>query len=213
VSAGARPAGEQQHGGRRRNRRGEGTRLREDILAAATAILERDGAEESITLRSVAREIGIAAPSIYAHFADREEILHAVINAAFDELVEAVVTATAEQTDPVAALLAGCHAYTRFAVARPGQYRILFGRTRAPSMEAPRPGRPDAFQTLVDAVAACAEAGRSDSTDYFGDATLIWMAMHGAIALRTTASGFPWPSSLEDDIDDMVHRLGRLPDS
>jgi AcrR family transcriptional regulator len=210
VSGGAPPAGKQQ-GGRRRNRRGEGTRLREDILAAATAILERDGVEESITLRSVAREIGIAAPSIYAHFDDREAILLAVVNAAFDELAEAVVTSTAEQTDPVAALLAGCHAYTRFAVARPGPYRILFGRIRAAGTPELRPGRLEVFQTLVDAVAACAEAGRSDSTDPFGDATLIWSAMHGAITLRTAAAAFPWPP-LERDVDDIVHRLGRLRD-
>jgi AcrR family transcriptional regulator len=202
---------EEQHGGRRRNRRGEGSRLREDILAAATAILERDGVEESITLRSVAREIGIAAPSIYAHFADREAILLAVIDAAFDELAAAIYAAMGDQTDPVASLLAGCHAYTRFAVARPGQYRILFGRTRAPGTPEPRPERPDVFQTLVDGVAACTEAGRSDSTDPFGDATLIWSAMHGAITLRTALSAFPWPS-LEGSIDDIVHRLGRLHD-
>jgi AcrR family transcriptional regulator len=198
------------HGSRRRNRRGEGARLREDILAAATAILERDGVEESVTLRSVAREIGIAAPSIYAHFADREAILLAVIDAAFDELATAIFAAMGdEQADPVASLLAGCRAYTAFAVARPGRYRILFGRTRAAGMPEPRPGRLDVFQTLVDGVAACAEAGRSDSEDPFGDATLIWSAMHGAITLRTAAGTFPWPP-LERGIDEVVYRLGRL---
>lgn len=49
---------------RQRNRRGEGAHLRDEIIAGASAILERTGSEENLTLRAVAREVGIAAPSI-----------------------------------------------------------------------------------------------------------------------------------------------------
>ena len=53
---------------RHRNPRGQGTRLSEDIVAGALALIERTGSAEAVTLRAVAREAGIAAPSIYAHF-------------------------------------------------------------------------------------------------------------------------------------------------
>jgi AcrR family transcriptional regulator len=49
---------------RARNRRGEGSKLRADILAAATRLLEQTGSEEAVTLRAVARQVGISAPSI-----------------------------------------------------------------------------------------------------------------------------------------------------
>jgi AcrR family transcriptional regulator len=191
---------------RRRNRRGEGTKLRDDIIAAATTLLERTGVEESVTLRSVAREVGIAAPSIYAHFPDREAILIAVVSAAFDDLRDALADIS-PRDDPVEALLAGCRAYARFAVDRPTRYRVLFGRTR--SGPAPEAARLDVFQVLVDAIAACVAAGRSDSTDPFADAVALWSAMHGAVSLRAAAPRFPWPP-LDDSVDDLVRRLARV---
>lgn len=59
---------------RERNRRGQGTRLRAEILAGATQLLEDSGSEEAVTLRAIARQIGISAPSIYSHFPDREAL-------------------------------------------------------------------------------------------------------------------------------------------
>ncbi|MFD3524972.1 TetR/AcrR family transcriptional regulator [Streptomyces sp. NPDC058653] len=70
---------------RPRNRRGEGGRLRTEILAAATRLLDR-GDQRACTLRAVAREAGIAASSIYPHFPDRSAIVLAVAREAFAEL-------------------------------------------------------------------------------------------------------------------------------
>src|ERR1700722_10514165 len=85
----------------RRNARGQGHLLRAEIIAGATAILERTGTEEAITLRAIAREIGITAPSISDHFADRPAIIDAVVA---DDLatLSARLAAAAEATaDPV----------------------------------------------------------------------------------------------------------------
>src|SRR5260370_1139140 len=46
---------------RERNRRGEGGKLRDDILAAATALLEQTGSAEAVTLRAGAPPLGISA--------------------------------------------------------------------------------------------------------------------------------------------------------
>src|SRR6266700_821441 len=62
-------------GRRQRNARGQGARLTQDIVSAALALIEREGSDEAVTLRAVAREIGIAAPSIYNHFPDRDAIV------------------------------------------------------------------------------------------------------------------------------------------
>jgi AcrR family transcriptional regulator len=197
---------------RQRNRRGEGARLREEILAAATGILEETGSDEAVTLRSVARVVGIAAPSIYAHFPDREAIVNTVVDTAFEQLREVISTARAQdEADPVAALLRGCRAYVHFALERPGRYRILFGRTALPDTapDSAVERRIGVFYGLVDSIEACVKAGRSDSTDPFTDATAIWCGMHGAVVLRIATPRFPWPP-LDESIDSLVRRLGRI---
>jgi AcrR family transcriptional regulator len=74
------------HTGRTRNPRGEGGRLREEIVAAASRLIEEKG-EEAVTLRAIARSAGITAPSIYAYFEDLDEVLEAMVANTFDAWV------------------------------------------------------------------------------------------------------------------------------
>ena len=57
---------------RPRSPRGDGGQLRADIIEAARQILAETGAPEELTLRGVARQVGIAATSIYLHFPNIE---------------------------------------------------------------------------------------------------------------------------------------------
>ncbi|GAA2636561.1 TetR/AcrR family transcriptional regulator [Dactylosporangium fulvum] len=207
-------------GGRTRNRRGEGALLRDEIVAAAERILEREGNEDALTLRSVAREAGISAPSIYTHFADRDAILDAVLDIAFERLRRHALDAVTDRSDPVAALLDGCRAYVDFAVTEPARYTVLFDRRRAnrpvvsSSAElADLPPewrrRTESFMVLVNALESCVKAGRSASTDPFADATKLWTSLHGAVVMRQFVPGFPWPP-LDESIDSIVLRLALI---
>src|SRR5580704_5301116 len=105
---------------RQRNARGQGSRLTEDIVAGALALIERTGSDEAVTLRAVAREVGIAAPSIYAHFPDRDAVLMAVIARIFDELTKAIEQGQKSAgQDPAGRLIAGCEAYVAFGLEHP----------------------------------------------------------------------------------------------
>lgn len=190
----------------RRNARGQGNRLADDIVRGALALIERTGSDDAVTLRAVAREVGIAAPSIYAHFADREAIIMAAVVRIFDELADAIDKgATAAGSDPVDVLLAGCQAYLEFGLAHPARYRLLFSpRGLAPEDYCkPVPIGPDsspvlefgaeAFSLLVQAIQDCVAAGASASTDVVSDATAVWVALHGTVTLRTALPNFPWP--------------------
>src|SRR3954469_24853831 len=108
---------------RARNRRGEGARLRADIVAAAVDLLDETGDEQAVTLRAVARKVGISAPSIYRHFPDRQAILLALAQETFAELADQLSEATG--TDPVTRLRAVCAAYLDFAATRPQHYRMM----------------------------------------------------------------------------------------
>ncbi|HEY0719552.1 MAG TPA: TetR/AcrR family transcriptional regulator [Streptosporangiaceae bacterium] len=190
----------------RRNARGQGSRLADDIVRGALTIIARTGSDEAVTLRAVAREVGIAAPSIYAHFADREAIIRAAVAEVFDELIDAVERAQlAVGADPVDRLLAGCRAYLDYGLAHPAWYGVLFTpRELAPGDHGgPVPIGPDgspvlpfggeAFAQLVAGIQECVQAGASASTDVLADATAVWVAMHGAVTLRTALRKFPWP--------------------
>ncbi len=131
---------------RHRNPRGQGARLTQDIVAGALALIERTGSAEAVTLRAVAREAGIAAPSIYAHFPDRDAVLMAVVARIFDELTEAIEQGKeAVGQDPAGRLVAGCEAYVAFGLEHPARYGVLFSRQRpaAPDYCKPVPIGPD----------------------------------------------------------------------
>src|ERR1700761_3988651 len=190
----------------RRNARGQGTRLADDIVRGALALVERTGTDEAVTLRAVAREVGIAAPSIYAHFADREAIIMAVVAQVFDELTDAVKAAQAAvSNDPVDRLLAGCQAYLDYGLGHPARYGLLFSPRGLSPEDYCKPvpigedGQPvlefgaEAFALLVNGIQACVEAGVSASEDSLADATAVWAALHGTVTLRTALPGFPWP--------------------
>jgi AcrR family transcriptional regulator len=194
--------------GRTRNPRGEGSRLREEILEAARELLEQGG-EQHVSLRRIARNIGIAAPSIYAHFPDREAVVGALVDEAFDELSAVVATAIDEaQDDPIAELRAACFAYMEFAMERPNRYQLAFASRESNAF--PRESATRAFMLLVDAVKGCVDAGTSTSTDPFGDATAIWVAMHGYATLRPSRPAFPWPDS-DATLNRIVAALAGLP--
>ncbi|WP_439674243.1 TetR/AcrR family transcriptional regulator [Embleya sp. MST-111070] len=210
---------------RRRNRRGQGALLREDILAAATDLIERDGHSGDVTLRRIAREAAITAPSIYAHFTDLDDILDTVLNGYFDDLRAAILAASDAEDTEARSLLAGCRAYARFAMERPGRYRALFHRMRPGSEASDAPNPPDApdappplprlpsrmdvFQTLIDAIARTQAAGQAAGADPFQDALAVWAAMHGAVLLRMTAPVFEWPE-LDTFIDTLVIRTAQV---
>jgi AcrR family transcriptional regulator len=174
-------------------------RLRADLVAAAAALLERAGSPEAVTLRAVAREAGVTAPAVYGHFADLGALLDAVLEEAFTELRAAIERAVAGEPDPVRRLHAGCRAYVDFGLAAPARYRAMF-TDRRPAAGA------RAFDTLVEAIAACVGTGRSASRDPRAEAGLVWTALHGVVTLRAAAPGVGWP-----DLGAQLHAaVGRL---
>ena len=179
--------------------RGEGERLRDDIVRAAADVLEETGNEDAITLRGVARKVGIAAPSIYRHFKNVDEIVLAVMANAFAEL-DVALEAPAGAGTSVDRLRAVCEAYLDFARNRPHRYRVMFGRhretQRTPVITEPRPADEllgaAAFTMLVAAVAA--HIGEETGPKTSADATTLWVALHGYASLQAAVPAFPWLS-------------------
>jgi AcrR family transcriptional regulator len=194
---------------RQRNPRGHGQRLRDDIIGAASRLLE-DPCASPLSLRSVARAVGVAATSVYLHFDDVDSLVRAVSARHFGELVRSMDEATGDLIDPRARLRAAVLAYCEFGLAHPGHYHIMFSIP----MPLPPPG-PDgareptpghtAWDRLVELVAACLGGCSRDSTSV-QTAILIWQQLHGLVSLRISKQAFPWPP-LADAVTDAVGRL------
>src|SRR5579864_3535088 len=94
--------------GRVRYARGEGARLRQDILDSASALLAESGDPAQISIRGVARKIGITPMSVYLHFPDVDSLILAVADEFFTELNTVQEAAASNDSDPLDILVARC---------------------------------------------------------------------------------------------------------
>jgi AcrR family transcriptional regulator len=194
---------------RRRNPRGQGARLREDILAAAVALVGRLGSIDALSLRAVAREAGITPMSIYAHFENKEELVWELLDVEFAALADRLAAAENQARDPVARLRARCLHYVRFGLEQPGHFVVLFGTAGRPSppQVSPEelPGWP-AFAGFIAAIERCVAAGSAPQLDPQAAALRLWVALHGMTVLRVSKKGFPWPP-VERLVDELLQDL------
>jgi AcrR family transcriptional regulator len=102
------------------------TSRRAQIVAAARRLLEADG-PEALSMRNVAAEIGIRAPSLYEHVADKRALESAIIAAGLQEQGVALREAVAgpEGSDPLSAIT---HSWRRWAHAHPHLYGLIYAR-------------------------------------------------------------------------------------
>lgn len=128
-----------------------------EILAAARARLVTDGAA-GLSLRAVARDVGMVSSAVYRYFPSRDDLLTALIVESYDDLGTMVETAegAARRSDLLGRWLALGHAVRDWALAHPHQWALLFG-TPVPGYRAP--SRTEASGTRIPrlVVALCAD--------------------------------------------------------
>ncbi|MEV1332795.1 WHG domain-containing protein [Micromonospora costi] len=107
-----------------------------EIKAVARRHLATDGA--NLSLRAVARDMGMVSSAIYRYFPSRDDLLTALILEAYDALGDAVeaADAAADPRDPRGRWHAVCRAARAWALAHPAEYALLYG-TPVPGYAAP----------------------------------------------------------------------------
>ncbi len=194
---------------RRRARRGEGDRLREEILEAASALLMTTGDREAVSIRAVADTVGVTPPSIYLHFADKATLIQAVCERHFAELDRFIEAQVAGTDDPLEQLRIRGRAYIRFGLEHPEQYRILF-MTRQEPVEAPPEQllKASGFNALMDNVVRATDAGAFAPADPLLVATGLWTVVHGITSLAISMPQFP-AMGLDSLVDHLLEVHGR----
>src|SRR5262245_42734075 len=108
-----------------------------EIKTVARRHLEADGA--NLSLRAVARDLGMVSSALYRYFANRDELLTALILDAYNSLGDAVERAesTVDRADLVGRWRAACRAVRAWARATPHEYALIYG-SPVPGYRAPQ---------------------------------------------------------------------------
>lgn len=180
---------------RRPNARGQGELLREEIVTAAVRMLDELADDEALSLRAVAREVSIAATSVYLHFPDRDALVLAAVHSCHEELVRLGDEAAAAQPDPAAALRARILANAGWAQAHPGLYKVM--HESAVHRRLGMPFKEVMLARTVDAVRRCMDAGLAPADDATTVAIDLRTAVNGMLAQRINEPDLPWPPAAE----------------
>ncbi|MDI5973825.1 WHG domain-containing protein [Streptomyces sp. SL13] len=110
----------------------------DEIKATARRHLATDGA--NLSLRAVARDMGMVSSALYRYFASRDDLLTALIIDAYNDCgaaAEAADAGVADRADLAGRWLAVCHGVRHWALAHPAEYALVFG-SPVPGYSAPQ---------------------------------------------------------------------------
>jgi AcrR family transcriptional regulator len=136
-----------------------------EILAAARRQLATAGAA-GLSLRAVAREVGMVSSAVYRYVASRDELLTLLIVESYDALGAVVEAAAAPRRGraPAERFVAAARAVRGWAVANPHEYALLYG-SPVPGYEAPQDTIGPASRTTLALVGIVADAHRDGHLD------------------------------------------------
>ncbi len=154
---------------------------RDDILAAAWKLAERDGVA-TLSLRDLAAEVGMRAPSLYTYFASKGDIHDAMFAQGYDELLAEADRLEVDPEDPHGTLTRVLEGFMAFCQASVPRYQLMFTRV-VPDW---RPS-PEAYarseQTLRRLGDALAQLGLGGD-----DAVDMWTALVSGLAAQQVAN-------------------------
>lgn len=138
--------------------------MTEDIKRVAREHLATDGAD--LSLRAVARDVGMVSSAVYRYFPSRDDLLTALVVDAYDELADAADEAerTAPRRDPHVRWMALARGIRAWSLAHPHEFALLYG-SPVPGYQAPQDtvGPASRPQRLFARIVQDAAAGGSDT--------------------------------------------------
>ena len=133
----------------------------DEIKTVARRHLATDGA--NLSLRAVARDMGMVSSALYRYFASRDDLLTALIIDAYDAIGSAIETAddaVSDRTDGRTRWLACCRAIRTWALANPSEYALIFG-SPVPGYQAPADTTVAAARTPVRLLLLVSESAQA----------------------------------------------------
>lgn len=159
---------------------------RDAIVEEARALITSDGLD-ALTLRRLGDRLSVSAPALYAHFDDKADLLRAVAEAQFDDLMARYreIDAAADPAQPLERVRAQCRNYVRMSREDPELFRVMFlfppdfGGLASVPEGSELPAATQAFRMATGALEDAIAAGHLDAEDPLVVALTIWAGVHG----------------------------------
>ncbi|MFN0115688.1 MAG: TetR/AcrR family transcriptional regulator [Paracoccaceae bacterium] len=162
--------------------------LGDACVAEALSIITQEGLSK-LSLREVARRLGVSHQAPYRHFESRDHLVAEVLRRCFQKLADGI-GARERSEDPKTDLHRMGAAYLRFAMENPLEYDLMFAQ-RWPEVGVAKQMIADsclAFEELRITLARlrAKQDSRADKDGIDLDAMFIWSAMHGIASILKT---------------------------
>ncbi len=156
--------------------------LTREAIVATTRSLIVDRGIDGISLREVAKALGVTAPALYAHVDDKRDLLAAVAEGEFARLIDRFDVALDGLDDPVAKVRATGRAYIECALDESELFKVMFlFPPAALAGEAPElPAATRAFDLPSSATIQALESGAFRPMEPTMALLAQWAARHGA---------------------------------
>lgn len=154
--------------------------LRQALMDAALVSI-KDKGSENLSLRALAREIGVSQAAPYRHFEDKVALLSALAGDGFFKLAGQMRECMQElEQDPVSALQQGARAYIRFAQNNPETYRLMYSmHVEEFDDEEMEACHHEAFNLLEKTVETGIQSGAFKAHDKDAVVLASWSVVHG----------------------------------
>lgn len=160
--------------------------LREDCVSEALSIISADGIDK-LSLREVARRLGVSHQAPYKHFRSRDHLLAEVLKGAYSQFASYLDSQIKKETNGDNRLRAMGDAYIRYAMSHPLEYPLMF------NMALPDPSEHTdmlnqahhAFDTLREELRRRASSSRHPipATEIDHQALFVWSTLHGLVSI------------------------------
>ena len=157
-------------------------------MRAAHEVIAEHGIE-ALSLREVARKLGVSHQAPYRHYPTRDHLLAEVMRRCFEDFARRL-DARERFDDPSADLHSLGQAYLRFAAMHPLEYRLMFNTPWPEKADHPALVRDatHAFNILRSVLTRVHGHEKSKKGMIDLDAMLIWSAMHGLASITQSSA-------------------------
>ena len=159
--------------------------LRSALLAAALDIIAELGPQQ-LTIREVARRAGVSHTAPYRHFADKDQLILAVVEQGFELMRQTIAEKkAAAPQDEINQFAASGQAYIDFALQHPAHYRIMYSGNLLSStgQQSLQHTSSDTFKEMVSDMKTCQELNILRPGDPAQQALAILSTVHGFVML------------------------------
>ncbi len=159
--------------------------LREKILNTSRHLLYEEG-HTALSMRGIAKEVGVTATSIYLHFDNKDHLLHTLIEESVEELSVSIENRVDGSTGVISQFDSIINAYVDFALSNPEKYQIIYmvrseAMARYPKEKFRRARR--CYELLVSIIEQGIAEGVMEEDDPITAAYSIWAQLHGVTSV------------------------------